>query len=54
MKMKKKMILAGLAVVLVAVSVMEYANVKKPKAMRRTNDGTYIVTTGKIGKNIKG
>ena len=48
------MILAGLAVVLVAVSVMEYANVKKPKAMRRTNDGTYIVTTGKIGKNIKG
>lgn len=54
MKMKKKMILAGLAVVLVAVSVMGYANLKKPKAMRRTNDGTYIVTTGKIGKNIKG
>lgn len=52
--MKKKMILAGLAVVLVAVSVMGYASVKKPKAMRRTNDGTYIVTTGKIGKNIKG
>ncbi len=54
MKMKKKMILIGLAVALVAVSVMGYANVKKPKAMRRTNDGTYIVTTGKIGKNIKG
>lgn len=54
MKMKKKMILTGLAVALVAVSVMGYANVKKPKAMRRTNDGTYIVTTGKIGKNIKG
>lgn len=54
MKMKKKMILTGLAAALIAVSVMGYANVKKPKAMRRTNDGTYIVTTGKIGKNIKG
>lgn len=47
MKMKKKMILTGLAVALVAVSVMGYANVKKPKAMRRTNDGTYIVQPGK-------
>lgn len=54
MKMKKKMFLTGLVLAFVAASVMAYVNVKKPKVMLRTSDGTYVVNTEKIGKSIKG
>ncbi len=48
------MFLTGLVLAFVAASAMAYVNVKKPKAMSRTSDGTYVVNTEKIGKSIKG
>ena len=54
MKMKKKLFLTGLLLAFVAASVMAYVNARKPKAMTRMGDGTYVVSTEKIGKSIKG
>ncbi len=52
--MKKKKIFIGLLLAFVAASVMAYVNVRKPKAMLRMSDGTYVVNTEKIGKDIRG
>ena len=52
--MKKKLFLTGLLLAFVAASVMAYVNARKPKAMTRMGDGTYVVSTEKIGKSIKG
>ncbi len=49
-----KIIVLGLICLFVAVSATAYTEGNKTKAMSRKSDGTYVVNTTKIAKNIKG